>query len=79
MRHLNMEQLMKALTTLLNSYQANQASDSTYKNEAEFYSYYLLLLLGSSKQVMLVQPICGVMSLSQFVDSQQLLFYQSAG
>ncbi|KAL3814728.1 hypothetical protein ACJIZ3_015996 [Penstemon smallii] len=48
--HLNMEQLMKALTTLFNLYEVNRASNSTYKNEAEFRSFYLLLLMGSNNQ-----------------------------
>ncbi|KAK4424799.1 SAC3 family protein C [Sesamum alatum] len=51
MCHLNMEQLMKALTTLLNLYEANRASHSMCQNEAEFSSFYLLLHLGSDKQV----------------------------
>ncbi|KAL0375606.1 UNVERIFIED_CONTAM: SAC3 family protein C [Sesamum calycinum] len=49
--HLNMEQLMKALTTLLNLYEANRASHSMCQNEAEFSSFFLLLHLGSDKQV----------------------------
>ncbi|KAK4476666.1 hypothetical protein RD792_015826 [Penstemon davidsonii] len=48
--HLNMEQLMKALTALFNLYEVNRASNSTYKNEAEFRSFYLLLLMGSNNQ-----------------------------
>ncbi|KAL7083788.1 hypothetical protein ACP275_14G184100 [Erythranthe tilingii] len=50
--HLNAEQLMKSLTTLLNLYEANRAdSHSTFlQSEAEFYSYYLLLHLDSKNQ-----------------------------
>ncbi|KAL8028721.1 hypothetical protein ABFX02_14G179100 [Erythranthe guttata] len=50
--HLNAEQLMKSLTTLLNLYEANRAdSHSTFlQSEAEFYSHYLLLHLDSKNQ-----------------------------
>ncbi|KAL7126276.1 hypothetical protein ABFS83_14G175500 [Erythranthe nasuta] len=50
--HLNTEQLMKSLTTLLNLYEANRAdSHSTFlQSEAEFYSYYVLLHLDSKNQ-----------------------------
>ncbi|KAL8555215.1 hypothetical protein ACS0TY_003139 [Phlomoides rotata] len=50
MSHLNMEQLMKALTTLFSLYEANRASQSMSQNEAEFYSFYLLLHLGSDNR-----------------------------
>ncbi|PIN10802.1 hypothetical protein CDL12_16601 [Handroanthus impetiginosus] len=50
MCHLNAEQLMKALTTLLNMYEANRASHSICHNESEFCSVYLLLHLGSDNQ-----------------------------
>ncbi|XP_075520492.1 SAC3 family protein C [Primulina tabacum] len=46
MSHLNMEQLMKTLTTLFNLYEANRASQSICRNEAEFHSFYVLLHLG---------------------------------
>lgn len=52
MSHLNVEQLMKALTTLFSLYEANRASDSMSQNEAEFYSLYILLHLGSDNRVM---------------------------
>ncbi|KAG8363745.1 hypothetical protein BUALT_Bualt19G0054200 [Buddleja alternifolia] len=48
--HLNLEQLIKALTTLFNLYEVNRASNSVCHNEAEFCSFYLLLHLGSDKQ-----------------------------
>lgn len=46
MSHLNMEQLMKTLTTLFNLYETNRASQSICRNEAEFHSFYVLLHLG---------------------------------
>ncbi|KZV39953.1 hypothetical protein F511_11333 [Dorcoceras hygrometricum] len=46
MIHLNMEQLMKTLTTLFNLYEANRASQSICRNEGEFHSFYVLLHLG---------------------------------
>ncbi|CAA3001082.1 Hypothetical predicted protein [Olea europaea subsp. europaea] len=49
-RHLNMEQLTKALTSLFNLYEANRAPHSIYKDEAEFHSYYVLLHLCSDNQ-----------------------------
>lgn len=52
MSHLNVEQLMKALTTLFSLYEANRASHSMCQNEAEFYSLYLLLHLDSDNRVM---------------------------
>lgn len=51
--HLNGEQLMKALTSLFNLYEANRSSNSMSQNEAEFYSFYLLLHLGRENQVLL--------------------------
>ncbi|KAL6538254.1 hypothetical protein OROGR_012242 [Orobanche gracilis] len=51
MSHLNLEQLMKTLTTLFSLYEVNRASHSMSQNEAEFYSYYLLLHLGPDNQV----------------------------
>lgn len=48
--YLNMEQLTKALTTLFNLYDANRNSDSIYENEAEFFSFYVLLHLGYNTQ-----------------------------
>ncbi|CAA0831440.1 SAC3/GANP/Nin1/mts3/eIF-3 p25 family [Striga hermonthica] len=50
MSHLNLEQLMKVLTTLFNLYEAHRAAHSMCQNEAEFYSFYLLLHLGSHNQ-----------------------------
>ncbi|KAI3448751.1 hypothetical protein Pfo_005416 [Paulownia fortunei] len=50
MCHLNVEQLMKALTTLFNLYEAYRASNSMCQNEAEICSFYLLLHLGSDNQ-----------------------------
>lgn len=50
MSHLNVEQLMKALTTLFSLYEANRASHSMSQNEAEFYSLHLLLHLGSDNR-----------------------------
>ncbi|KAM5551281.1 SAC3 family protein C [Rosa sericea] len=50
MHHLNMEQLAKTLTSLFNLYGANHHSNSTYENEAEFCSFYVLLHLGSHSQ-----------------------------
>ncbi|XP_048326217.2 SAC3 family protein C isoform X1 [Ziziphus jujuba] len=50
--YLNMEQLIKTLTSLFNLYEANRSSNSTYKNEAEFRSFYVLLHLGSNRQPM---------------------------
>nr|XP_011468782.1 PREDICTED: SAC3 family protein 2 [Fragaria vesca subsp. vesca] len=52
MHHLNMEQLAKTLTSLFNLYDANRHSNSTYENEAEFCSFYVLLHLGSHSQPM---------------------------
>lgn len=48
--YLNMEQLTKALASLLDLYDANRDSDSMYENEAEFRSFYVLLHLGSHSQ-----------------------------
>ncbi|XP_061998173.1 SAC3 family protein C isoform X2 [Rosa rugosa] len=50
MHHLNLEQLAKTLTSLFNLYGANRHSNSTYENEAEFCSFYVLLHLGSHSQ-----------------------------
>ncbi|KAG1371183.1 SAC3 family protein C [Cocos nucifera] len=44
--YLNMEQLMKCLLSLFDMYDINQRSKSIGKNEAEFYSFYVLLHLG---------------------------------
>ncbi|KAK9122598.1 hypothetical protein Sjap_012200 [Stephania japonica] len=52
LRHLNMEQLLKSLTSLYDLYEANQKSSSVTKNKAEFYSFYVLLQLGSKSQLM---------------------------
>ncbi|KAK9170567.1 hypothetical protein Syun_002707 [Stephania yunnanensis] len=52
LRHLNMEQLLKSLTSLYDLYEANQISRSVNKNKAEFYSFYVLLHLGSKSQLM---------------------------
>lgn len=48
--YLNMEQLMKALTTLFNLYEANRTTESIFENEAEFFSFYVLLHLDSKTQ-----------------------------
>ncbi|KAM3375452.1 hypothetical protein BC332_15944 [Capsicum chinense] len=48
--YLNMEQLMKALATLYNLYEANRTSESIFENEAEFFSFYVLLHLDSKTQ-----------------------------
>ncbi|KAK6143264.1 hypothetical protein DH2020_023612 [Rehmannia glutinosa] len=58
MSHLNVEQLMKALTTLFNLYGTHRASHSMCHNEAEFYSIYLLLHLGSNNQESEVESLC---------------------
>ncbi|ONI21077.1 hypothetical protein PRUPE_2G049500 [Prunus persica] len=52
MNYLNKEQLAKTLTSLFNLYDANRDSNSTYENEAEFCSFYVLLHLGSNSQPM---------------------------
>lgn len=52
MSHLNVEQLMKALTTLFSLYEVNRASHSVSQNESEFFSLYLLLHLGPDNKVM---------------------------
>ncbi|XP_059299222.1 SAC3 family protein C isoform X2 [Lycium ferocissimum] len=48
--YLNMEQLMKALATLFTLYEANRTSQSIFENEAEFFSFYVLLHLDSKTQ-----------------------------
>ncbi|XP_065868843.1 SAC3 family protein C isoform X2 [Euphorbia lathyris] len=48
--YLNMEQLIKALTSLYNLYNANRDSNSIYENEAEFQSLYVLLHLDYKRQ-----------------------------
>ncbi|KAL4559744.1 hypothetical protein LXL04_031889 [Taraxacum kok-saghyz] len=48
MHHLNMEQLTKTLTSLYHLYDTNRTSSFT--NEAEFYSFYVLLHLDSNHQ-----------------------------
>lgn len=50
MHHLNMEQLMKVLTSLYHLYEANRNSHTTYENEAEFCSLYVLLHLSSDSK-----------------------------
>nr|KYP41627.1 80 kDa MCM3-associated protein [Cajanus cajan] len=52
MHHLNLEQLTKTLTSLLNLYEVNRNSNDMLENEAEFHSLYVLLHLGSSSQPM---------------------------
>ncbi|ONK67487.1 uncharacterized protein A4U43_C05F560 [Asparagus officinalis] len=44
--HLNMEQLMKCLLSLLDVYSINRISNFISKKEAEFHSFYVLLHLG---------------------------------
>ncbi|KAM1175932.1 SAC3 family protein C [Malus sylvestris] len=50
--YLNMEQLAKTLTSLFDLYEAHRHSNSTYENEAEFCSFYVLLHLGPNTQPM---------------------------
>ncbi|XP_022139327.1 SAC3 family protein C isoform X2 [Momordica charantia] len=50
MHHLNMQQLSKALITLLNLYEVNRSNGAIFKNEAEFHSFFVLLHLGSNSQ-----------------------------
>lgn len=50
MHHLNMEQLMKVLTSLYHLYEANRETQSMYENEAEFRSLYVLLHLSSDNK-----------------------------
>ncbi|KAM6584431.1 hypothetical protein CsatB_011433 [Cannabis sativa] len=52
LHYLNMEQLTKTLTSLLDLYEANRSSNSARGNEAEFHSFYVLLHLGSKSQPM---------------------------
>ncbi|KAK1317962.1 hypothetical protein QJS10_CPA05g00754 [Acorus calamus] len=52
LHHLNMEQLTKCLISLYDMYAINRKSNSINKNEAEFYSFYVLLHLGSNSQAM---------------------------
>lgn len=52
LHYLNTEQLMKTLISLFNLYEANRNSNLTYKNEAEFHSFYVLLHLGSNNQLL---------------------------
>uniref|UniRef100_A0A2P2LFI8 SAC3/GANP/THP3 conserved domain-containing protein n=1 Tax=Rhizophora mucronata TaxID=61149 RepID=A0A2P2LFI8_RHIMU len=51
MHYLNMEQLIKTLTSLYSLYDANRDSTSFYKNEAEFRSLYVLLHLNPTSRV----------------------------
>ncbi|CBI40613.3 hypothetical protein VitviT2T_020104 [Vitis vinifera] len=48
--YLNMEQLKKCLISLYALYKENRNSNSIYKNEPEFYSFHVLLHLGSNSQ-----------------------------
>lgn len=48
--YLNMEQLTKALATLFNLYEANRTTAPIFKNEADFFSFYVLLHLDSKTQ-----------------------------
>lgn len=50
LHYLNMEQLTKALTSLYNLYEVNRNTNQTFKNEAEFRSFYVLLHLDSVSQ-----------------------------
>lgn len=52
LHYLNMEQLMKSLKSLYELYDINRRSNSTNKNEAEFYSFYVLLHLGPNSHSM---------------------------
>lgn len=49
LHYLNMEQLVKSLVSLYELYGINRRSNLTNENEAEFYSFYVLLHLGSDK------------------------------
>ncbi|EFJ34009.1 hypothetical protein SELMODRAFT_439060 [Selaginella moellendorffii] len=51
--HLNQQQLSKALLSLLNLYLILGDSSKSLENEAEFYSYYVLLNLGQPQQLTL--------------------------
>ncbi|WCJ39245.1 SAC3 family protein C [Euphorbia peplus] len=48
--YLNMEQLIKVLTSLYNLYDANRDPNSVYENEGEFRSLYVLLHLDCKSQ-----------------------------
>ncbi|KAJ6807871.1 SAC3 family protein C isoform X2 [Iris pallida] len=50
--HLNMEQLMKCLLSLFDIYDTNRRSKSVCNNEAEFYSFYVLLRLSCKTPAM---------------------------
>ncbi|KAI5681051.1 hypothetical protein M9H77_02278 [Catharanthus roseus] len=50
MIHLNLEQLIKSLMTLLNLYEENRTSEFLYENEAEFCSLYMLLHIHPDNQ-----------------------------
>lgn len=63
--YLNTEQLVKSLVSLYELYEINRRSNSNNKNEAEFYSFYVLLHLGSDKNSMVyLWPHRGVAWLS---------------
>ncbi|KAK4770583.1 hypothetical protein SAY87_031115 [Trapa incisa] len=49
LHYLNMEQLVKTLTSLYNLYELNRNPDSVYNNEAEFRSLYVLFCLNPTK------------------------------
>ncbi|KVH98188.1 SAC3 family protein C [Cynara cardunculus var. scolymus] len=50
MHYLNLEQLTKALASLYHLYDENRKSNPSYANEAKFYSFFVLLHLGSDHQ-----------------------------
>ncbi|XP_031493799.1 SAC3 family protein C isoform X2 [Nymphaea colorata] len=50
MHYLNLEQLKKSLKTLYDLYDVNRSSGFVSKHEAEFYSFHVLLHLGSNCQ-----------------------------
>lgn len=50
MHYLNLEQLTKALASLYLLYDENRKSNPGYPNEPKFYSFYVLLHLGSDHQ-----------------------------
>lgn len=50
MHYLNMEQLTKALASLYHLYDENRKSNRVYMSEPEFYSFHVLLHLGSDHQ-----------------------------
>lgn len=54
--YLNLEQLKKSLKTLYDLYDVNRRSGFVSKHEAEFYSFHVLLHLGSNCSTMVKLP-----------------------